>query len=456
MTSHYRHRRTSNAAVAFPNPLEPGEIAVNTANRQIAAGDAAAGTVGAPLVLLAVRVFDARASYATGEFVVQGGQLYRAKAAITPGAFNAANWDQLSTDAVIKAYADAGDASVTSAFQAADTTLTTAVNGKVAKAGDTMTGALNLPLGAPTADVHATNKKYVDDAISAATGGAGSTAADISNVPAGGISATDVQAALNELDSEKVSASGTPSFVATPTAPAPPANDNSTKLINSAWFAGQASSAVPAMDAAAAPGVMLTFARGDHVHPTDTSRAPVLSPAFSGVPTAPTAAVDTNTTQLATCAFVLAQPVTNIANGIVTFIKMASSAIATAAEFLNNTANKILTADRVWAAAVPVSIASAATITPNCAQGIDFTVTLNQAGHTLANPTGTKAGQKGLIYLVQDGSGNRTVTTWGTAYKFPGGQKPALSTTANAIDVISYAVMADGVTLACSSAGGLA
>lgn len=33
----------------------------------------------------------------------------------------------------------------------------------VAKAGDTMTGALNLPLSAPNADTQATNKKYVDD-----------------------------------------------------------------------------------------------------------------------------------------------------------------------------------------------------------------------------------------------------------------------------------------------------
>lgn len=38
--------------------------------------------------------------------------------------------------------------------------------------------------------------------------------------------------------------------------------------------------------------------------PIDTSRAPLFSPAFSGVPTAPTAAMGTNTTQLATTAFV--------------------------------------------------------------------------------------------------------------------------------------------------------
>lgn len=60
----------------------------------------------------------------------------------------------------------------------------------------------------------------------------------------------------------------------------------------------------PLMDGAAAVGTELTWARADHVHPTDTSRAPLASPAFSGTPTAPTATDGTNTTQIATTAFV--------------------------------------------------------------------------------------------------------------------------------------------------------
>ena len=42
-------------------------------------------------------------------------------------------------------------------------TTTTLGTTYVARAGDTMTGALNLPLSAPNADTQATNKKYVDD-----------------------------------------------------------------------------------------------------------------------------------------------------------------------------------------------------------------------------------------------------------------------------------------------------
>lgn len=64
------------------------------------------------------------------------------------------------------------------------------------------------------------------------------------------------------------------------------------------------STAMPVMDGTAARGTDDGFARGDHVHPTDTTRAPLASPALTGTPTAPTAAAGTNTTQIATTAFV--------------------------------------------------------------------------------------------------------------------------------------------------------
>ena len=95
MTSQYRHRRTSNPATVFTNPLEPGEIAVNTANRQIAVGDAASGSTGAPLNLLAVQIFDTRAQYPINSFVTRAGVLYRAKVAVAPAAFDPTQWDMM-------------------------------------------------------------------------------------------------------------------------------------------------------------------------------------------------------------------------------------------------------------------------------------------------------------------------------------------------------------------------
>jgi hypothetical protein len=95
MTSQYRHRRLSVAATPFPSPIEPGEIAVNTANRQLAVGDANSGSLGSALVLLAVRLFDARGIYAVGDYVVQAGAMYRCKTAHGPAAFNLANFDRV-------------------------------------------------------------------------------------------------------------------------------------------------------------------------------------------------------------------------------------------------------------------------------------------------------------------------------------------------------------------------
>ena len=65
-----------------------------------------------------------------------------------------------------------------------------------------------------------------------------------------------------------------------------------------------ASNSNPLMDGSVSVGTSSAYARGDHRHPRDTSRAPIASPSFTGTPTAPTAASGTSTTQIATTAFV--------------------------------------------------------------------------------------------------------------------------------------------------------
>jgi hypothetical protein len=73
-----------------------------------------------------------------------------------------------------------------------------------------------------------------------------------------------------------------PTLSGTPVVPTAPLNTNSTQIASTAFVAGQAGTATPAMNGAAAAGTSLQFARQDHVHPTDTSRAPVASPTFTG------------------------------------------------------------------------------------------------------------------------------------------------------------------------------
>jgi len=58
---------------------------------------------------------------------------------------------------------------------------------------------------------------------------------------------------------------------------------------------------------------------------------------------------------------------------------------------------------------------------------------------TLGAPTNVVAGQSGVIRVVQDGSGGRTLA-YNSVFKFPGGTAPTLTTTANAVDLLVYHV----------------
>lgn len=100
------------------------------------------------------------------------------------------------------------------------------------------------------------------------------------------------------------------SSTSTTTAPTAAVDTNSTHVATTEFVLGQASSAAPVMDGVAAAGASTRWAKGDHVHPTDTTRAPTASPTFTGTVTIPTAATGTNTTQAASTAFVLAQAAT--------------------------------------------------------------------------------------------------------------------------------------------------
>lgn len=84
------------------------------------------------------------------------------------------------------------------------------------------------------------------------------------------------------------------------------------------------------------------------------------------------------------------------------------------------------------------TLTDGATITPDFSTGNLFTVTLG-GNRTLANPTNLVAGQSGAIFLVQDGTGSRTLS-WGSYWDFPAGTAPTLTTTASAIDRVDYVV----------------
>ena len=125
-----------------------------------------------------------------------------------------------------------------------------------------------------------------------------------------------------ELDKKANLAS--PALTGTPTAPTAAAGTNTTQLATTAFVAA----ATP--DASTTVKGLIQLATGPEVTAgTDTTRAvhpaglkveldkkaPLASPALTGVPTAPTAAAGTSTTQIATTAFVVTAFLSkNIAN----------------------------------------------------------------------------------------------------------------------------------------------
>ncbi len=179
------------------------------------------------------------------------------------------------------------------------------------------------------------------------------TASEVANVPAGDISATDVQAAVNELDTEKAPLAS-PALTGTPTAPTASIGTNTTQLATTAFVEAAAATTITVADESSDTTsfpVFVTAATGDlppksgtnltfnsltgdlsatliagitsanlldkTATETITSTWTLPSPSLTGIPTAPTAAIGTDTTQLATTAFVeaAAAPVGSAANG---------------------------------------------------------------------------------------------------------------------------------------------
>ena len=87
-------------------------------------------------------------------------------------------------------------------------------------------------------------------------------------------------------------------------------------------------------------------------------------------------------------------------------------------------------------AGTPVTLTDAASIAVDFATGTNFVVSLG-GNRTLQNPSNAVAGQTGHIYVIQDGTGSRTLA-FGDAYNFVGGTAPTMSTSVNSVDLLVY------------------
>jgi hypothetical protein len=86
------------------------------------------------------------------------------------------------------------------------------------------------------------------------------------------------------------------------------------------------------------------------------------------------------------------------------------------------------------------TLTDAATVAVDFADSNNFTVTLG-GNRTLGNPTNQVAGQSGSLFVVQDGTGSRTLA-YSSDWEFAGGTAPTLSTAG--VDRIDYIVRASG------------
>ena len=113
-----------------------------------------------------------------------------------------------------------------------------------------------------------------------------------------------------------------PALTGNPTAPTPATADNDTSIATTAFVKAQGYlTSAPVTSVAGKTGAV-TLVVGDV-----SGAATLASPALTGTPTSPTAAVDTNTTQIATTAYVVGQGYLKSATASSTYAPLASPAL---------------------------------------------------------------------------------------------------------------------------------
>lgn len=224
---------------------------------------------------------------------------------------------------------------------------------KAPKSNPTFLGSVVVPT--PSQNSHAATKSYVDTAISDLVGNAAEALDTLGELS----SALDDDASFASTMTTALAAKApldSPTFTTQANAPTPAAQDNSTKIATTAYVQGEISnvnglSGVTAdtdeLNLLDGVSTSLTTAEISTLVDSDTTttlqaqlnlKAPLASPALTGTPTAPTAAADTNTTQIATTAFVQSEIAANNAtNNEFEFVgKTTDYTTATSLVYTNN------------------------------------------------------------------------------------------------------------------------
>ena len=224
---------------------------------------------------------------------------------ITPDAAN----DSVEISAAAPAYSGTSPISVSGAAISHEASgVTAASKGDTTNQTPAFGGTFKVPSGTVNATGHLT--AFADHTVTIPSATASTSANGLmSSSDKSKLNGVATGAQVNVIESVKVNGTalevtGKAVDVTVPAATSDLTNDSG--FITSADIPAipAATTTTPKMDGTAAVGTENKWAKGDHVHPSDTSKANLASPTFTGTPKAPTASKGTNTTQLATTAFV--------------------------------------------------------------------------------------------------------------------------------------------------------
>jgi len=212
---------------------------------------------------------------------------------------------------------------------------------------------------------------------------------------------------------------------------------NTTDAASTAFVLGQAASATPIVDGTGTVGTSTRYARADHVHPTDTTRAPLASPGLTGTPTAPTATPLTGTTQIASTAYDDAAVAVEKARALAAealFLPKASPAFTGTLSGPTVAVTKSITSGinamgNVTGASLSIDLSLGNVIT--------MTLTGNVTSSSFANAVAA-AGQEITFIITQDATGGRTFV-WPAAI-VPTGIAPAPTLTASSVSVFKAVI----------------
>jgi hypothetical protein len=328
------------ALVATSGTTADWQPVVNTFNGRAGGvvpqtGDYSPAQVGADPVGSAATVQTNVEEFATAGVAVETTRAEAAEATITTSVATEVSRAEtaegiLSTSvATERTRAEAAESTLTMSVTTERTRAEAAEAALVPLAGGTMTGHLTLS-GAPTSSLHAATKAYVDaNAITGAvelTGGTMSGPLVLSGEPTQSLQAapkayvdaetTRAEAAeatlVTSVTTERVRAEAaestlapkvSPALTGIPTVPTASPGNNTTQAASTAFVVAAVSSNIAGVSSFNGRSGLVVPTNGDYTVGQVTGAAALVSPAFTGTPTAPTASALTDNTQVATTAY---------------------------------------------------------------------------------------------------------------------------------------------------------